>query len=419
MRSVISKANKSPITFHVEQMFLEDLQTLPWQQSIEEWKELGVKHVHVKRGVGRHPIVFVQVGRRVFVVKELGYEDSLKEIVNFRELLNRGIHTLIPVGSVMREEEPIEVDTQIGKRYERNRVGHTVTLLLDRVVPDSQLYRRAFKFENRKRIWDAIIDLFVELHSRGIYWGDASLANTLVKFLRVDMPYIGRKVELKAFLVDAETVEIHNSISDSLRATDVEFFLESMEWINEDLMAEGILRDPLGTKDDVEYIKAQYALKYEANTRLMEFEKRTGLNVQRLLGKLRVPVEVDLLEKQIEEHKWYLNERGEGQFDLVEAAKRWHDEVFVPICRLFSEEEVPRFFPGKTASELYMEIMTHKYFMSKESGKDVGMMKATRDYIDRFSTAGPLASFWIAFTKKMTRILGIAETGLTGISNQH
>lgn len=413
---MISKADKSPIAFHVEQMFLEDLQTLPWQHSIAEWKELGVKHVHVKRGVGRHPIVFVQVGRHVFVVKELGYEDSLKEIANFRELLNRGIHTLIPVGCVMREEEPIEVDTQIGKRYERNRVGHTLTLLLDRVIPDSQLYRRAFKFENRKRIWDAIIDLFVELHSRGIYWGDASLANTLVKFLRVDVPYIGKKVELKAFLVDAETVEIHDSISDSLRSTDVEFFLESMEWINEDLMAEGILRDPLGTKDDVEYIKAQYELKYEANARLMEFEKRTGLNVQRLLGKLRVPVEVDLLQKQIEEHKWYLNERGEGQFDLVEAAKRWHDEVFVPVCRLFSEEEVPRFFPGKTASELYMEIMTHKYFMSKESGKDVGMMKATRDYIDRFSTAGPLASFWIAFTKKMMKIVGIAETGLTGIS---
>jgi hypothetical protein len=408
---VIAPESKSPIVFQVDGIFLEDLKTLPWRRPIEEWKDLGIRHVHVRRGVGRHPIVFVQVGRRVFVIKELGYEDSQKEITNFRELLNRGIHTLIPAGCVTREEEPNEVDTQIGKRFERNRVGHTVTLLLDRVVPDSQLYRRAFKFENRKRIWDAIIDLFVELHSHGIYWGDASLANALVKFLRVDVPYIGKKVELKAFLVDAETVEIHDSISDALRATDVEFFLESMEWLNADLMAEGILRDPLGTKEDVDYIKGQYEVKFEANVRLLEFEKRTGLNVQRLLGKLRVPVEVDLLQKHIEEHKWYLNERGERQFDIVEAAKRWHDEVFIPICELFREEEVPRYFPGKTASELYMEIMTHKYFLSEEHGEDVGMMKATRDYVERFGTAGPLASFWIAFSRKMLTIVRTAETG--------
>lgn len=377
---------------------------------------MGVKHLEVKSGIGRHPIVFVEAGRHSFVVKELGYEVSLKEIENFREMLSRGIHTLIPVGTVVREEEPIEIDTHIGKRFERNLVGHTITLLIDRVLPDSQLYRRAFKFENRKRIWDAIIDLFIELHSHGVYWGDASLANTLVKFLRVDIPYIGGKVELKAFLADAETVEIHDSISDSLRAADLEYFLESIEWVNEDLHAEGILRDPLATQEDIDYLRNNYNTRFEANSRTMAFERRSGLNVRKLLGKLRVSVEIDLLQKHIEEHKWYLSE-GEGkEVEFTDAAKHWYHEVFTPICDLFQKEGVPRFFPGKTASELYVEIMNHKYFLSEQRGKDVGMFVATRDYVDRFGTAGPMTAFWTAFARKMAKILEMAEEGFSGMT---
>ncbi len=406
---------KSLVTFSVEETFLADLQSLPWQHSIQEWNDLGVKLLDVKRGIGRHPIVFVESGRHRFVIKELGIDVCFKEIDSFRELLRRGVHTLVPVGCVVREEEPIEVETQVGRSYVRNLVGHTVTLLVERVLPDSQLYRRAFRFENRKRIWDAIVDLFVNLHLHGVLWGDASLANVLVKFLRVEIPHIGKKVELKAFLADAETIEIHDTISDSLRKTDLEYFIDSMEWINQDLLAEGILRDPLDTQEDIEYIRESYKTKHAAGQRLLEFENRTGLNVQQLLGKLSVPVEVDLLQKHIEEHKWYVSEKRHREVDIKEAAKRWHDEIFVPICALFQEEDVSRFLPGKTASELYVEIMTHKYYMSKEQGKDVGMGIATRDYVDRFGTAGPIASFWIAFYRKMAKIFDFSESGFPGI----
>jgi hypothetical protein len=188
-----------------------------------------------------------------------------------------------------------------------------------------------------------------------------------------------------------------------------------MEWINEDLLAEGILRNPLDTQEDIEYIRESYRNKYEASKRLAEFEKRTGLNVRQLLGTISVPVEVDQLQKHIEEHKWYVSEKRRREVDIKEAAQRWHDEVFVPICELFKEEDVPRFFPGKTASELYIEIMTHKYYLSKEKGEDVGMAVATRDYVDRFGTAGPLASFWTSFFRKMARIFDLTESGFPGV----
>lgn len=413
---MVTSATIPSLTFLIDDIFLEDIRALPWQRSIEDWKELGVRLVSVRKGMGRHPIVFVQVARQTYVIKELPGDESLREISNYRVLLERGIHTLVPIGSVLREEGSFAVETRTGHELQPHTVGHTVTLLLDRVIPDSELYRRAFTFENRKRIWDAVIDLFVDLHSRGVYWGDASLANTLVKFLRVDVPYIGKKVELKAFLADAETVEIYDSLSDSLRAADVEYFIDSMEWINEDLKSEGILKDPLATLEDIEYIRNTYQLKFEANQKLLQFEKRTGLNVQRLLGRLRIPVEVELLKKHIEEHKWYVSEQKGKEINIREAAAHWHDSVFVPICELFQREGVPRFFPGKTAAELYVEIMTHKYFLGVERGEDVGMAVATRDYVDRFGSINPLAAFWNTFSRKLTRILELAETGFTGMS---
>ena len=60
----------------------------------------------------------------------------------------------------------------------------------------------------RERLLDAMAWLLVDLHRAGVYWGDCSLANTL---FRRD----GDKIQ--AFLVDAETSEIHPSLSDGQR----------------------------------------------------------------------------------------------------------------------------------------------------------------------------------------------------------
>ena len=61
----------------------------------------------------------------------------------------------------------------------------------------------------RDRLLDAMAWLLVDLHRAGVYWGDCSLANTL---FRRD----GDKIQ--AFLVDAETSEIHPALSDGQRA---------------------------------------------------------------------------------------------------------------------------------------------------------------------------------------------------------
>ncbi len=404
-----AKRIRPALTFDVDGLYHVELEQLPWHLPIAGWRELGIKHLDIKRGIGRHVVIFIQVGANNYVIKELGYSVAQREVENYKLMLVRGIHTLIPVGCVAREEPPIRVQTPIGEQYEPNIVGHSVTLLVDRVLPDSQLYRRAFTLENRKRIWDAIVDLFVEMHSNGVYWGDASLANTLIKFIKEDVPHIGKKTHLKAILADAETVEVRDVISDTLRLADVNFFFESMEWVNADLRAEGIIRDELTTEADKVYIRENYDRLFSVAMQSKKFEARSSLNIKHVLGTVREAVYLDTLEKHIEEHKWYLSEQQKHEVEYAAAAQDWLKNIFIPLCDLFQSEGVVEVFPAKTASDLYVEIMTHKYFLSREKSRDVGMIPAMRDYAKRFGIKQPYRGFWQKVTRKMRKILGVKK----------
>lgn len=407
--------SRPSLSFSVEDQFLSDLVDLPWDRPLEEWRRHGVKLLEIKRGIGRHPVVFVRRSKQDYVVKELGLEGARREIENYREMLSRGIHTLVPAGLVVREETPLPVTTRAGQSYERNVRAFSITLLMDRVIPDSLLYRRAFKPENRNRIWDAIVDLFVELHSNGIYWGDASLANTLVKFLKVEIPYVGKKTQLKAFLADAETVEVHDRISDSLRRADLDFFFESMEWINEDLRASGIIRDELATAADKAYLRQRYDALFKVAMREKAFDRAMGLSLRKYLGAVRNVTYLETLEKHIAEHKWYLSEEKGYEVSLVTAAADWLESVFIPVCELFKDEGVLKFFPGRTASELYVEVMTHKYYLSQERRSDVGIIYAVRDYARRFAEQTGGDTFWEQFARKLRAILGRGPRVLLGV----
>ena len=70
--------------------------------------------------------------------------------------------------------------------------------------------------------------LLVDLHRAGVFWGDCSLANTL---FRRD----GDKIQ--AFLVDAETSEIHPGLSDGQRRYDLDILVENVAFGLADLGA--------------------------------------------------------------------------------------------------------------------------------------------------------------------------------------
>ena len=60
---------------------------------------------------------------------------------------------------------------------------------------------------------DAQVELMVRLHLAGVFWGDCSLSNTLFRF---------DAGALAAYLVDAETAEIHKQLSVGQREYDLD-----------------------------------------------------------------------------------------------------------------------------------------------------------------------------------------------------
>jgi len=345
-----------------------------------------VRFVHVKSGLSRHVVRFVASGEDRFAVKETTVEIGRREFLNYSEVARRGIPTLTPVGVVVRDEGARTVRTRIGMQRQEVQTAYLVTRLMEKVIPDSFLFKRAFSRENRRRIWNAVIDLFVQLHANGIYWGDASLANMLIQFSTEHVPEVGHRTRLQAVLADAETVEIRSSLSERLRLADVELFLESMLWTEADVVASGVVRDPMLTQADQEYIIRHYRERYALDEEMRSFELLTHIDVDRVLGTFEFEGTGKLLLQHIQEHKWYLSERGGREVPLTTAAEDWYSRVFRPVCGVFHEHGMMDLFPERTAATLYVAIMEHKYFMSEREHRDVGLVPALEDYATRFST---------------------------------
>ena len=94
---------------------------------------------------------------------------------------------------------------------------------------------------------DAAVVLLVRLHLGGVFWGDCSLSNVL---FRRDAG------AMMAYLVDAETTEQRPSISDHLRAHDLEIAHENVVGGLLDLQASGRVPpevDPLAVADELRH----------------------------------------------------------------------------------------------------------------------------------------------------------------------
>lgn len=377
------------IRFFVPYEISPTLVMLPWQHPLETWEEHHVKFLNVKSGISRHVVRFVEVDKHRFAIKETSLESAQREYRTYVRLRELGLHTLIPVGYVERDDGTTIIETKIGGQPQERLTGYLITELMEKVIPDSFLYKRGFSKENRKRIWDAVIRLFVEMHIDSVYWGDASLANMLISFSAEIVPELGRRTNLRAVLADVETVEIHRSITDSLRLADVEFFIESMHWTEADLKASGIVRESVITEEDQRHLLDTYKERFAVEKEMRSFELVTHIDVDKLLGDFDVKGYAKLLLKHINEHKWYLSERRGGEVHLVEAAEDWYREIFQPVCKVFIHYSFLDYFPERTAASLYVEIMEHKYLMSEQVGKDVGLISAARDFVKKFAAQKP------------------------------
>ena len=182
------------------------LLALPWDKRLEDWRDDEAELRQLPVGPSRHLVRFVLADRRLWAIKELPERVAAREYAVLRNLEARELPAVRAAGLVSQPEDgnALLVTRYLDSSWQFRR-------LLMRLPPNRPL--------QRARLLDAMASLLVDLHRSGVYWGDCSLANTL--FSRDGQ-------RLQAWLVDAETSEIHPELSDGQRRYDLDILVENV-----------------------------------------------------------------------------------------------------------------------------------------------------------------------------------------------
>ena len=411
----------SSIQFHMGRDDQQLLAGLPWQFRLEEWIDHGVTPLSIRRGESRHPVIFVELDGKRYAIKETTPRMAEREIANLHEIERRGIPALSPVGSVFVHGSPILLEEHGPNgvpEYISGDRGYTVTQLAPRVIPQVLLNSIPFTRKTKHTLLSAIALLMIELHEHGIYWGDPSLANVL---MRID----GRRV--LAIMADAETAELFPTpVSDEMREQDLEIFRESLLWQAEDLrQARGLPEeDELIDDKDFRYLKQKYRLLRREHTHfasspgfttryqvqyMLELLNQKGFallnigghalqqfatvlpgwyirRIHDLLG-ITVPrTHARHFYNTLLSHQAMLSKNEQREVSLEEAAQDWYTRYHLPAILLLRRNLTSDQDPMKA----YFEIMALKWKMSLEAGYEIPIEEATLAWAMQQADTGKL-----------------------------
>ena len=366
---------------------------LPWGQALEDWPDERV--VEVLRGISRHVVRFVKLNGSFYALKELPPPLADREYRLLTELAAREVPAVEPIGVVSE------------------RRGDLPDVLITRHLEFSLPYRLLLRGETlpapEPSIRASLAELLVRLHLAGFFWGDCSLSNAL---FRRDAG------ALAAYLVDAETGELHDKLSDGQRRHDLVIAEENLAGELEDVAAElgrkvanadefvaDVLRrydrlweeltaDEVFAPTEPERLEARLERLNELGFDVEEVELvREGSEVRlKLQSKVVEPghhrrrlLRLTGLAAQENQARRLLNDltswrtcQTKAQVSDAAAAGRWLSEVFEPAIAAVPPELLGR----RDAAELFHELLEHRWFLSEEAGRDVGMAAAITSYVD-------------------------------------
>ena len=373
------------------------LLALPWDRPLEEWPGEALLTVP-QRGISRHVVRFVATEGTVYALKEIDDRLARREYALLTDLAEEGLPAVEVLGVCV--ERPDEQPAILVTRY------------LEYSVSYRYLFSLARGGNSAGQLIDTIVELLVRLHLAGIFWGDCSLSNTLFR------PDAGT---MTAYLVDAETVERHATLSPGQRDHDVELATERIAAELMDLESGGLLPgsvDPVAlavslrgryeelwaevTCDEIVSSDEQAQRMVERLRRLSDLGFDAGeveLTTSAEGSHLRVQTSVaepdrhrhelfrltglEVQEKQARRllddlagfRAWLEQRDGVASSDIV-AGHRWVGEVYQPVV-----DAVPPSLAGRLAPpEVFHEILEHRWFLSEHAGGDVGTTDAAASY---------------------------------------
>ncbi len=370
-----------------------ELLDLPWATPLEDWDTHQL--VTLPRGISRHVVRFVRIGRTVYAVKETSPRAAEREYNLLRNLERENAPTVeaVAVAHDRRTSEGEELDAALITRH------------LQFSLPYRALFSNTLRPDTLNRLLDALALLLVRLHLAGFFWGDCSLSNTL---FRRDAGAFA------AYLVDAETGAMHPMLSDGQRAEDIDLARVNIFGETLDLQAAGLLDPGL----DPEWVCEEAPRRYQALWHELTYEEFVS-SAERHLLEARIrrlnelgfdvaelalatvgegitvrPKVVDAghharrlmrltgLDTQENQARRLLNDldrfRAENQIDDEQiAAHRWVTQIFEPVVRA-----VPEDLRGKLeAPELFHQLIDHRWQLAESTGEDVGFTGALPSYL--------------------------------------
>ena len=232
-----------------------ELVTLPWHLPLERWPEKHV--VQLPRGLSRHVVRFVRVGEHTCAVKETDELIARREYHLLRDLRKMSLPSVVPQAVVT------------GRKDEQGEwlPCALVTRHLRFSLPYRSLFAHGMRADSLPMLVDALVVLLVRLHLAGFFWGDVSLSNVLFR---------RSAEEFAAYLVDAETGELHETLTDGQRGHDLMVATENVYAELLDLQAGGFVDTRTDPAEVVELLEQRYDALWGALTSSAEFETTEG-----------------------------------------------------------------------------------------------------------------------------------------------
>lgn len=370
---------------------------LPWNVPLEEWAEDLL--AALPRGISRHVVRFVNLSGRVIAVKEIGETVAHHEYEMLRDLSRMEAPSVQPTAVVTGRQD--------AQGNELNAV--LVTEHLKFSLPYRALFSRKITKDTVDRLLDALAVLLVRLHLQGFYWGDVSLSNTL--FRRDAGSY-------SAYLVDAETGDLHPKLTEGQRDYDVDLARTNIIGELMDLQAGGFLpedEDPIEIGDRI-YSRYQQLWQELTGAELIDADERWRVQerIDRLaalgfsVGELTMTSEpsgehlviqpkvvdaghyhrqimrltgMDVEELQarrmLEDIETYRAVNGLWNQSLEHVARAWTNDVYDHVIMAIPQDMTAKLEPA----QVFHEILEHRWYLGQQRQSDVPLDDVIASYL--------------------------------------
>lgn len=375
-----------------------ELLGLPWSIPLEQWPDDTI--TALPKGISRHIVRFAQLDGYVIAIKETTDEMAQGEYEMLRNLQKIEIPCVEPVAVIQGRTD-----------IQGNPLPSSlVTRHLKFSMPFRALYSTTLRPETAQRLVDSLALLLVRLHNVGFFWGDVSLSNTL---FRRDAG------SFAAYLVDAETGRLYDSLTSGQRQHDLEIARVNIAGELMDIQAGGKLDvaiDPVATSDrimasyetlwnelndpelleqnelwkinkrvqrlnDLGFDIEELSIKTDADGTKVKIQPKvvdSGHHARRLLRLTGLDTEENQARRLLNDLDAYSATVSLLNLDEEVVAHLWLTRVFEPVIRAVPENLDSKLEPA----EVFHQVLEHRWFMSQEQARDVPLNEAVRDYIE-------------------------------------